>query len=119
MKDVIPTTARQVRARVPEKQGLKHDERSDPGVDQIVRARVPEKQGLKRPEKLTLRASRRVRARVPEKQGLKRYVIKIYNAFGSQVRARVPEKQGLKPGIVGYPQQLKAQSGREFQKNKD
>jgi len=109
-----------VRARVPEKQGLKHSifRRICEGGHK-VRARVPEKQGLKHSLPGLTEDQLGVRARVPEKQGLKPYrfhVVPNQNVRPgassrktrietsdhrlsrslSPVRARVPEKQGLK-----------------------
>ncbi len=90
-----------------------------------VRARVPEKQGLKPASIIWVRYGNNVRARVPEKQGLKlsstnrcrlsrpgpgassrKTRIETCEGVGGprrkarlRVRARVPEKQGLKlPG---------------------
>ena len=60
-----------------------------------VRARVPEKQGLKPGCRHDVIDLFHVRARVPEKQGLKLYLVNS-NAKHCIVRARVPEKQGLK-----------------------
>jgi len=96
-----------------------------------VRARVPEKQGLK-PKTISYRlidcrspgaSSRKtrietensrgsgggeegVRARVPEKQGLKQDLARILRR-DPEVRARVPEKQGLKPAGSGLQQMVR------------
>ena len=84
-----------------------------------VRARVPEKQGLK---PATHRAQERweyiVRARVPEKQGLKleaRRVVEIRTACpgASSRKTRIETVDGSEPSTYTVL------SGREFQKNKD
>ncbi len=88
-----------VRARVPEKQGLKLSPLTEVEYRDRVRARVPEKQGLK-PGRVDLEPTEGtgVRARVPEKQGLK-LLRRDAGAGRREVRARVPEKQGLKLSV--------------------
>jgi len=84
----------------------------------VVRARVPEKQGLKHDCLGRVLDLAEVRARVPEKQGLKpRNGPRIRP--GGDVRARVPEKQGLKHYVFFCDTKRREVSGREFQKNKD
>ena len=132
-----------VRARVPQKQGLKlsggavgHQGASS------VRARVPQKQGLKQADGGECISRSHVRARVPQKQGLKP-VMPTLLRNATAVRARVPQKQGLKlrsaikmeggkksPGASSTKTRIETTprnhrislyflSGREFHKNKD
>jgi len=107
-----------------------------------VRARVPQKQGLKLGGPYRNFRHLRVRARVPQKQGLKpneEFILQDeYNCPGASstktrietcghkqlrvgriVRARVPQKQGLKQRDLVHLDLLLSMSGREFHKNKD
>jgi len=107
-----------VRARVPEKQGLKHILGSQINALENVRARVPEKQGLKQLKVEAYSEREEVRARVPEKQGLKR------RSGGSE---RIPplgpgassRKTRIETHGRGHERDRGRWSGREFQKNKD
>jgi len=83
-----------------------------------VRARVPEKQGLKQIDDLLTEYQRLVRARVPEKQGLKLADIGPLGG-GLHCPGASSRKTRIETVTGAFPRLLGAKSGREFQKNKD
>ena len=133
-----------VRARVPQKQGLKHDDIPQALANTSeVRARVPQKQGLKRNSNKSHTSGHSVRARVPQKQGLKPIsptsIFFIFSRPGaSSTKTRIEtmfcygchEKRRNGPGASSTKTRIETGpvsvvegygplSGREFHKNKD
>jgi len=98
---------------------LKHETAKGSFFDKGVRARVPEKQGLK----LVISPSAAMRMNGPgassRKTRIETTFLRHFSSSRLEVRARVPEKQGLKlrPRYRRIDPPL--MSGREFQKNKD
>ncbi len=84
----------------------------------MVRARVPEKQGLKLILPRGIAKGGAVRARVPEKQGLKRidhqqHVAHLDRPGASSRKTRIETME------ESHITNVEGESGREFQKNKD
>jgi len=91
-----------VRARVPEKQGLKLVTPPPPAAATAVRARVPEKQGLKRDLPLIWTVQFRCPGASSRKTRIETIQLIEDRIKAAKVRARVPEKQGLKPQWLPY-----------------